>query len=146
DELGEKPRRLWPIGASIAAILAVGALLFTLDDFNGEEDIQEHMTAGLDLSAFGEELAEVDRYYAIQVGQRMERLSAYDVDEGLMEEMNFLNEEFESLKEEMGEGIDDTKVVEALIENYRLRLQLLEDLLEAVESNNTNGENEDIQF
>jgi predicted component of type VI protein secretion system len=139
----EKPRRLWAIAASIAAIVSIGALFYTLNPQGGEEDYQERMTAGIDISVFGEELAEVDRYYTIQVDQRMEELSAFDVDDDLMEEMNYLNEEFESLKSEMGDGIDDSKVVEALIENYRLRLTLLEDLLKAVQTKNNEEDDEE---
>lgn len=135
----EEPKRrksLWSIAASLVMLMGLGTILFLMTrDTDKPEGFAERTEASvLDLSMFGEEMAEVDRYYSIQVGSKMKELSAYDVDEEFMEEMEFLNEEFEMLRSEMGQGIDDSKVVEALIENYRLRLSLLEDLLEAVES------------
>ena len=54
-------------------------------------------------------------------------------DEDLMEEMSELAAEFEGLKLEMGERKNDAMIVEAMIENYRLRLSFLEDLLKALE-------------
>jgi hypothetical protein len=63
----------------------------------------------------------------------MNELSKYPVDADLKEEMDLLTEEFELLSSEMGQGLDDSKVVEAMIDNYRLRLDLLEDLLKALD-------------
>ena len=42
--------------------------------------------------------------------------------------------EFELLKEEMGQSADPMMVIEAMIQNYQLRLELLKSILEQVEN------------
>lgn len=129
------PYKLWAIAATVTLLLVSG-LFFLLKDGTGDlpdENLSAIEISDNPLQSLGEDMMEVDHYYSIQVNQRLERLKAYEVDEELMEEMSELTAEFEGLKEEMGESMNDAFIVEAMIENYRLRLSLLEDLLKALE-------------
>ncbi|MDA0972699.1 MAG: hypothetical protein O2867_03090 [Bacteroidetes bacterium] len=132
------PYKLWALAASITLLLASG-LFFLLRDgseaFNAgpEFAVTEEEDTYDPLQNMGEDMIEVNRYYSVQVNERLDRLKAYEVDEDLMEEMSELAAEFEGLKLEMGERKNDAMIVEAMIENYRLRLSLLEDLLKALE-------------
>lgn len=92
------------------------------------------------------DFGEVEGYYTMQVNDKLKNLQNYDVDPELLEEVNDLKQEFEELKMEMGLGADPGIVLEAMIENYRLRLDILEDLLMAFEtSKQKNDYNEVIQ-
>ncbi|MEM7160998.1 MAG: hypothetical protein AAF487_01030 [Bacteroidota bacterium] len=80
-----------------------------------------------------EDFGEVENYYSMQVNDKLRNLNEYDVDPELLEEINDLKSEFEELKVEMGYGADPGIVLEAMVENYRLRLEILESLLHAFE-------------
>jgi|GEM_PF-495588 len=130
----EQPTKVWMIAAAIAAIIGLGVAL-TLMLTKSEQAMPLIANAPIEdkvSSPWASEMEEVDNFYATQVDQQINRLSDYEIDDDLMEEVAYLTEEFELLKEEMGAGMDDEKVVSAMIENYRLRLDLLEDLLEVV--------------
>lgn len=84
-------------------------------------------------SGLSDELIEVERYYVSEVSIKEDALSNYAVDEELLAEVDLLKEEFEQLKEEMGQSADPMKVVEAMINNYQLRLEILQDILNELE-------------
>lgn len=96
------------------------------------------------LADLGEEMAEVEVYYVGEVNARLSELSNYDVDEEILNELELLKEEFESLKQEMGRGANRQAILEAMIDNYRLRLDILEDLLEELKEDNNEHNNQDV--
>ncbi len=134
-------RWLWMTVASAAcAVLLMGVFVFLQD--GGTEVIvetpptQEQETIpSLSLSDISSELAEVEQYYISEVSLRTEELMQYAEAEEYLAEVELLKEEFETLKKEMGRGVDQHKIVEAMIQNYRLRLEILEALLEELEDN-----------
>ncbi len=136
--------RFLPYAAAAAMVILSLFFFFQSNDdlvlsdaSNDVEDIQNEM-----VSDFGE----VEGYYMMQVNDKLKNLQNYDVDPELLEEVNDLKQEFEDLKIEMGLGADPGVVLEAMIENYRLRLEILEDLLTVFEnSKRKNIDNEIIQ-
>lgn len=76
------------------------------------------------------ELAEVEDYYAAEIDNKLNQLKEFEDQEEIIEELNLLQEEFEELKTEMGDQINDERIVQAMIQNYRLRLELLKEILE----------------
>ncbi|MCH2199733.1 MAG: hypothetical protein MK081_13220 [Flavobacteriales bacterium] len=134
-------RWLWMTVASAAcAVLLMGVFVFLQDV--GTEVVAENPPTqaqqtipSLSLSDISSELAEVEQYYISEVSLRTEELMQYAEAEEYLAEVELLKEEFESLKKEMGRGVDQYKIVEAMIQNYRLRLEILEALLEELEDN-----------
>lgn len=123
--------RFVPYAAAVALLISIG--LFFFNQSSIENTAENTLNEDFGLSGFSEELHEVEQYYLVQVNDRLQDLAKYEVDEELLTEVNELKKEFDELKLEMGVGADPTKVIEAMIDNYRLRLSLLEDLLEAME-------------
>ena len=107
---------------AVAAIILVGAIF--LWPSNDPKIVIEDFTS---------DFSEVENYYLVQVNDKLNDLEKYEIDPDLMEEVSDLKKEFDELKLEMGVGADPGVVIEAMIENYRLRLELLEDLLSAME-------------
>ena len=87
----------------------------------------------LAFTGLSDELEEVERYYVSEVSFKESQLSEYTVDKELFEEIELLKEEFEELKVEMGQSADPMKVVEAMINNYQLRLEILQEILDQIE-------------
>ncbi len=84
-----------------------------------EESIPDYMV----------ELAEVETYYSVEIDSRLDELKNLGDDDVISEELNLLREEFDALKAEMGDQINDERIVRAMINNYRLRLELLKEIL-----------------
>ena len=121
-----------------AAVILVAAFVFIntqktkeiLSDKNsGIEQIQNDLVP---------DFGEVENYYVIQVNDRLNDLKQYEIDPDFLDEVSDLKEEFDELKLEMGVGADPGVVLEAMIDNYRLRLELLEDLLNAMKRTQQN--------
>jgi len=130
----------WRIAASIAIVLGLGAFFLFQEDSPIVEPSEGGMAEITDaeenlMSNVSSDLEEVETYYSMQVNNRMNQLQAFEIDEDLILEIDELKKEFEALKKEMGVGADQSMIVEAMINNYRLRLMLLEDLLHAVDNN-----------
>lgn len=130
----KKNHTAWRVAASIAVLMT---LVFFYQSKNApisELAIEsEDVEAQDGFTLLSVEMQEAQSFYATQVEDRMGRLAKYPVDADLKEEMDALTDEFKNLQTEMGQGLDDSKVVEAMIDNYRLRLDLLEDLLKALD-------------
>lgn len=78
-----------------------------------------------------DELKELDGLYTLQVSQTFDVLNEHPEEaQEMREELVELDQEFEALKEELGSGLSKQEVVEAMVENYRFKLELLERTLE----------------
>lgn len=128
----------WMVAASIALVLG---LLWWYQNGDAPEEILADEPKENSPMELPSEVAEVENYYSVQVNQKMNQLEKLDADQELMNEVENLKTEFESLKKEMGVGADNAVVVEAMIDNYRLRLNLLEDLLNAMDDQKTKENN-----
>lgn len=78
------------------------------------------------------ELEEVETYYTDEIQNRLEELSTIEDNNIVLKEIELLKNDFDALKEEMGDHVNDERVLRAMIKNYRLRLQLLNEVLNEV--------------
>jgi len=140
-------RKALAYGAAAVLIVSFG-LLYLLQEEQPEvvADVPEVAIEidGYQLSDISPELAEVEGYYVTKVNQNLERLNDLNVDPMLLEEIDFLDEEFNQLKTEMGESVNNDQIIEAMIDNYRLKLEILEAMLS--EFDNTEEDEMDITF
>ncbi|MFM1932257.1 MAG: hypothetical protein RL226_1560 [Bacteroidota bacterium] len=122
-------RWLWTLGAVAAmVILLLGSYIFLLD--RDEPQMAEQSNPNFRLANVSEEMAEVETYYLAEVNLRIEEVKKFPEGEEYLAAVDELREEYEQLCLEMGRGADREKVVEAMIQNYRLRLEILEEMLE----------------
>ncbi len=78
-----------------------------------------------------QELTDMNNLYVQQVGFTMDLLKDFPAEQAeLKDELNELDQEFEDLKTELGADIASEDVLRAMIENYRIKLELLEITLE----------------
>lgn len=77
------------------------------------------------------DLQDLDRMYVQQVSNTMSLLENYpDESQELRDELLDLDSEFDALKQELGHEYSSEEVLQAMIENYRFKLELLESTLE----------------
>ncbi|MBO0323870.1 hypothetical protein J0X14_16285 [Muricauda sp. CAU 1633] len=136
SQLNEKPeskviplwrsRKLWA-AASIVLLLGLSVMtFFTINNPNQNMDTYAN-----------EELLEIDMHYQHLVYQQVQlvknhpRLSEGDKKE-FLSFMDELDVEYQQLKLEMQNNLDNERVLEAIVANYKKRIELIENLLKQI--------------
>ncbi len=132
------PRRWWVAAAVVAALL----VWQTYSDQN-VEDPPEKTYAGMSLSDVSPELGEVEQFYT----NRLDRASAswdnlsteeQELYTPLLMQLEALDQDFKDLKIELEKNSGDQRVINSMIQNYRIRLELIDRHLELIELINDN--------
>ena len=94
------------------------------------------------------ELREAEAFYTARISNNLQRIATLTSSRpGLLESVNTDIEELDiaygELKKDLGDNAANTEVVEAMIQNYRLKLDILEQILSQIEEKN-NPQNNDI--
>ncbi|NOZ47557.1 MAG: hypothetical protein GXO79_12370 [Chlorobi bacterium] len=90
------------------------------------------------------ELAETEAFYSSQVSAKLEELKIYtsndpEIAHDVQYDLSELDSVYSDIKGDLKDNIANGEVIEALIQNYRLKLKILEDLLEQLkQSKNPN--------
>lgn len=131
-----KPSRslkpLLRIAAVFVGISIVGLAYFVgLRQGRGDEAV-----AGSQLPA---EVREAQVYYATQVNQKLEEARKYEGGAEIGKELQQLQDEYLKLEKEMAKPVNRQEVLNAMIENYKLRLSLLESFLQEMKVENKTG-------
>ena len=121
-----KPMRWLRIAAAVAMIFAgstAGMYFLTGDRAETERG-----------SALYQEILETEQYYSQMVSDRYAELQPLLVSnpaakEMLLMDMEELDEVYSELKEDLKDNASNPEVIEAMILNYRVKLEILEDLL-----------------
>jgi hypothetical protein len=84
-----------------------------------------------------EELLETEQFYAQQVTGKLEEirkcyLTFPDLKENVESDLNELESMYNSLKNDLKDNISNKPVIEAMIENNRVRLKLVDSVLEQI--------------
>lgn len=125
------------IAASIVVLFACSLLFFKLNTINSEEQI------------VNQELYQIDNHYKGLVNNQVElikintNLSQEEKEEFLLL-ADELDIEYKKLKKELSVGINNQKILEAIINNYKKKIKLMEDLLERSYPINNNFDNSEI--
>lgn len=142
DQKLEKRNTNWIwIAAGLILLVGMGSLFFLQQEKSvNTAQVKENShnnEKGVDKVALGdisEEHAQIELHYATMVNDRLDLLKTLNPDPELMTEIDELEKEYEDLKKELGKGNNDEIIVEAMIENYRLKLEILEALLEGLQN------------
>jgi len=120
----------WRIAAAVIILVTVSVSVL-LPRFNSPKDVQY---ASMSLSDVSDDLAEVEMYYQSKLEREyaeLNKLSESDpVVKSYLDELENLNESYKDLEEQLYSSGSHEKVVIAMIENFRLRLELIEKLEE----------------
>jgi len=98
------------------------------------------------------ELQETEAFFAHKVNEMMNEIESYAVnDPEIMEEVQYDMSELDSvyvdLKRDLKDNVANDEVIEAMIQNYRLKIKILEDLLtELKEINDENSTKERVSY
>jgi len=137
-----KPMRWLRVAAAVAMIFAgstAGIYFLT-----GEKAETDQFASEL-----YQEIQETEQYYSQMVSQRYEELKPFlmenpGAEEMLSVDMEELDEVYLELKEDLKDNVSNPEVIEAMVLNYRVKLEILEDLLNQLkEKENQDYENDE---
>ena len=113
-----KKRRIWyGVAASIVILITAWLGLGTLDS-------PSHMSS---------EFRETQFYYQDMIDAKLVQVKDQIQDPGLLEDIAALDDVFIELRSDLKEDVDNEEVLTAMIDNYRLKLKILERILEELE-------------
>jgi len=120
--------RFWRVAAAIIVLLVAGGSLL-LPRFYSPVDVQYGSMALSDVSS---DMADIEMYYTSQLEEKyagLQELSETNIQvKSLFGELASLNDEYENLERELYRSGTSDRVILAMIENFRLRLKIVEQL------------------
>ena len=138
----KRPMRWLRVAAAIAVIFAgSSAGIYFLTGGNNEADLYSQ--------ELYMEMQETEAFYTMMVSDRYEELKPYLASDPLANEMlsadmEELDEVYHELKNDLKDNISNPEVIEAMVLNYRIKLEILEDLLNQLkEKENQDYEKDD---
>lgn len=82
------------------------------------------------------ELSEVERYYSTEINQKVTLVRSQLGDAEILEDLAAMDQAFAELKADLQDNVDNEEVIAAMMENYQLKLQILEEILNELEKEN----------
>ena len=130
-----KVHRLWRglrVAASVVVLLAVGAIIgmYTYK-YTQESELPT-------LAEIAPEYAELEKYYSVQVNNRMQELSRFDQQATVQPDIQQLDELYRELQQELDHAPkgSEEQIIQAMIRNYQIKLDILERVLEKIQTTN----------
>lgn len=121
------PEKKWPVWklASVAACMVLVAF----------GSIYQ-----MNVSETQETLSEVERYYESEINHKISLVRSQLEDPSILEDLEAMDQAFAELKADLKDNVDNEEVLAAMMENYQLKLRILEEILgelekEQIESN-----------
>jgi len=100
-----------------------------------------------EVSPMYQELQEAELYYSSQINYKKTELfsltsNSPELQQDITTELGDLDAILLELKEDLKDNADNQEVVEAMIQNYMLKLEILEDMLRQIDRKNNKNDNE----
>ena len=130
------------IAASILLILTLSVGFLWL------KSNSERYADGVSLHDLSPELAEAEVYYNQLLNSKMSliRASNVDVDEVVDQDFQSLDSAYNELKMDLEDNMYNEEVIDAMIQNYRLKLQILENILEEIQKSNVDEDKDEESY
>jgi hypothetical protein len=134
-----------------AAVLIIFAASFLVQEIMHQR--QSLITNKTDDKILNEipELQEAEIYYTSLLNDKIEQIEPLisenpELGEFLQQDLSELDSIYDELQKDLRDNIANDEVVEAMIQNYILKIQILEDLLEYMDEASKTKEDEDAAF
>lgn len=130
---------LYKIAAVFILVIGVSWLFFNLGKMQGSAGDSAHISTS---TSFDEELNEAEIFFTEKVNLKRQEVLAYSgandpATAKIMTELDKLEIQYLNLKEELTINENNPQIINAMVENYRMRLSLLERLLNQLKKSNT---------
>lgn len=153
NDLDKKPLRRLPWKAyalRAASVAVIFAMSWIIHDMVGhqKQDNQNILAESQapSISAPAQELLEAEAFYTSRINELQAEVSRFDkIMPGVGMEMNIelkdLDSAYAGLKRDLRDNAANEEIISAMIQNYRIRISILEDLLLQVSTSNSEDNN-----
>ncbi len=117
----KKVFRIWAVAASIAMLLGVFGVNYILENTSPKE-----------LS----EWEEVELFYQNQIDNMTIMVTNYTSDESILLDLEEMDKAFSEIKKDLQDDAANEEVIEAMMNHYRLKLEILQRMLDEIKENN----------
>ena len=117
-------RYVWRVAAIVLLMLG-SAFYMSWTNWNQQSN-------GMMMSA---ELQEAEYYYNNLIATKVQEISRIDQDvsQAVFQDMAIMDQVFTELKNDLKDNADNEEVINAMIDNYKIKLEILEQILEQLE-------------
>lgn len=130
-------RKLWPYAWKVAAAVLIFASAWMLHDYvdlNSQKKIAVQQRIA-DENPVLSELQDAEAYYTSQISSKQAELAAFSIEypeiiEDLKKEFTEMDKKKALLKNDLKESNADEKVIEAIILSYRVKIEILDEMLQ----------------
>lgn len=85
------------------------------------------------VSQVNNEIAELEEYYNGEINQKITLVKNQLKDDRILQDLNTMDQAFAELKADLRDNVDNQEVITAMMENYQLKLQILEEIIKELE-------------
>lgn len=85
------------------------------------------------VDAVSSELAEMEQYYNGEINQKISLVRTKIGDDAVLKDLEAMDQAFYELKSDLKDNVDNEEVIAAMMKNYQLKLQILEEILRTLE-------------
>jgi hypothetical protein len=119
------------IAAGVAILVAVAVYSLFQADKSSIQFVEEKSSVEDEQAVFTNypELAEAAFYYQSKIDDAQTELATYEIDEADLESIELLENEMETLRAELGNQVDNERLIQAMMQIYQYKLEMLEDML-----------------
>jgi len=129
-------RKIWPYAWKSAAAVLIFASAWLLNDYTQYKKWSKDAasSSAVASSPVLSELSDAEAYYTSQISSKQAELSQYarqhpEIIEDLKKEFTEMDKSKAELKKDLAESNADEKVIEAIILSYRVKLEILDQML-----------------
>lgn len=135
----------WRNVARIAAVFVVIAAI-GFGFYLNNERIKLN-DGGIALHRISADLADTEAFYSTQIDEKLQMIEAASgsLDEEVVMQLKVLDEDYSSLKKDLNDQADSEEVINAMIQYYRLKLSMLEKILDEIQEKDENENHDTVQ-
>ena len=135
---GRKPvmKRMWPYAWKVAAAILIFASSWMLKDYTDQRKQAGHTITATELESNPRlgELSDAEAFYTTKISGKQAELAAYasqhpEIIEDLKKEFSEMDKNKAELEKDLAQSNADEKVIEAIILSYRVKLEILDQML-----------------
>ena len=125
----------WKAMLKVAAVLILVSVVAIGYYSNNQRIMLDQQ--GIALHNLSSELADTEAFYTSQIDEKIKliKVESGDMDPDVLEQLELLDQDYLSLKNDLRDNADSEEVINAMIEYYRLKLALLEKILNEIQKN-----------
>jgi hypothetical protein len=138
---GKPHSRQWLSIAALIAVILGTAVIFFKPEYRWS-DSNRHKTGEDDLNSLTPQLKETEAYYNNLVNSLYKEAAPLlthnpEIRKELNSDLSHIDSICLDIKKDLEDNISNKDVVEALIQNYRIKIQILEEMLTVLKENDT---------